>query len=142
MSAFENGDYQFGDIVNKLNIVRDPSRNPIFDTLFSWHNMFIPEMEMEGLEFENYEFEHKVSRFDLSMDAWNKEGQIMLKLEYSTQLFKEETANNIIKDFIKILEAAVQNVKVKINEIELLSSCQIVDELFDEIVEFNFNLIF
>ena len=138
MSAFENQDYQFGDIVNKLNITRDSSRNPIFDTMFALQNMFIPEMELDGVKFENYELDHKVSRFDLFMEAWNKEGQISLKLEYSTQLFKEETANNIIKDFIKILEAVVQNVNIKINEIELESSYELVDKLDDEIVEFNF----
>lgn len=138
MKAFENQDYQFEEIVNKLNIIRDPRRNPIFDTMFALQSMIIPEIEAKDLKTEYYELEHKVSRFDLFMEAWHKNKEITLKLEYSTQLFKKETAKNIIENYIKILESVAKNVEVKINEIELDSSYQIMDDMGDEIVEFNF----
>ena len=38
LRAYENQDYQFEELVEKLNIPRDMSRNPLFDTMFVMQN--------------------------------------------------------------------------------------------------------
>ena len=48
MMAYENQDYQFEKLVDELDIPRDISRNPLFDTMFVLQNMGIPEMNFEG----------------------------------------------------------------------------------------------
>jgi len=39
ISAFENQEYQFEELVTSLKIKRDISRNPIFDTMFVLQNV-------------------------------------------------------------------------------------------------------
>ncbi|HLP60245.1 MAG TPA: condensation domain-containing protein, partial [Candidatus Deferrimicrobium sp.] len=36
LRAFENQDYQFEDLVEKIAVGRDPGRNPLFDVMFTW----------------------------------------------------------------------------------------------------------
>ncbi|MFP3632898.1 condensation domain-containing protein, partial [Burkholderia sp. SIMBA_045] len=38
LNAYDNQDYQFDELVEKLNLQRDISRNALFDTMFSFHS--------------------------------------------------------------------------------------------------------
>jgi non-ribosomal peptide synthetase component F len=38
LQAFDNQDYQFEMLVDRLNLARDLSRNPLFDVMFVLHN--------------------------------------------------------------------------------------------------------
>ncbi|WP_422850956.1 condensation domain-containing protein, partial [Bacillus thuringiensis] len=38
LNAFENQDYPFELLVEKLKVQRDTSRNPIFDTMFTFQD--------------------------------------------------------------------------------------------------------
>ena len=39
LNAYENQDYQFEELVEKLDINRDLSRNPLFDVMFALQNI-------------------------------------------------------------------------------------------------------
>lgn len=47
LSAFENQDYLFDELIRKLNVSRDAGRNPLFDASFALQNMdtAIPEID-------------------------------------------------------------------------------------------------
>ncbi|HLP62748.1 MAG TPA: condensation domain-containing protein, partial [Candidatus Deferrimicrobium sp.] len=42
LAALENQDYQFEDLVEKIVLSRDTSRNPLFDVMFVFQNMEMP----------------------------------------------------------------------------------------------------
>ena len=48
LEAFENQDYQFEDLVERAAVVRDTSRNPIFDTMFTLNDMETSKIEAPG----------------------------------------------------------------------------------------------
>ncbi|MCP4149610.1 MAG: amino acid adenylation domain-containing protein, partial [bacterium] len=48
LEAFENQDYQFEELVGKLDISRDASRSPLFDVMFQMQNMETTEIEIPG----------------------------------------------------------------------------------------------
>ncbi|MCI0471068.1 MAG: condensation domain-containing protein, partial [Candidatus Aminicenantes bacterium] len=48
LAAFGNQDFQFEDLVEKLDINRDMSRNVLFDTMFSLQNIEIGEIKIPG----------------------------------------------------------------------------------------------
>ncbi|WP_144028945.1 condensation domain-containing protein, partial [Paenibacillus tyrfis] len=54
LKAFENQDYPFEALVDKLNLKRDMSRHPLFDTMFVLQNTEQGEEEIEGLQFKPY----------------------------------------------------------------------------------------
>jgi len=121
LNAFENQDYQFEELVDKLRIKRDISRNPIFDTLFVVENMELNYLNKNGLKTTSYDFDNKVSKFDFCLLAEEKEDDISLKLEYNTRLFKRNTMEGLKKYFINILNAICENTDRKISDIDMLN---------------------
>ncbi|NLD48843.1 MAG: amino acid adenylation domain-containing protein, partial [Clostridiaceae bacterium] len=120
LKAFENQDYQFEALVDGLNIRRDMSRNPLFDTMFALQNTENMEVEIEGLTIRDYEYENKASIFDISVDAQEIEGRLNFEFEYCTKLFREETIRRFAEHFVNILDALVKNPEIKPEEIDML----------------------
>ena len=133
LDAYENQDYQFDELVEKLNTGRDLSRNPVFDTTFALHNTHAREIELDDLRFENYRFENKISKFDITLSAVDLGEEIGFYLEYCIRLFKRETIERIIGHFINILREVVENPEIKLSEIDML----LEDEKSKILVDFN-----
>jgi len=121
LKAYENQDYQFEELVEKLNIKRDMGRNPIFDTMLVLQNMEKKELEIQGLKMTPYEFKNKAAKFDITLNAFKTEAGIKINLEYSTSLFKKETMIRLSSHFVNILEEIAQNPELKLKEIPMLS---------------------
>ena len=47
--AFQNQDYQFDDLVERLNVQRDLNRNAIYDVSFDYHNMRVFDLNVDGI---------------------------------------------------------------------------------------------
>ncbi|WP_151738070.1 condensation domain-containing protein, partial [Paenibacillus tengchongensis] len=54
LKAYEHQDYPFEQLVEQLDVRRDMSRNPLFDTLFVLQNTDRGQLEVEGLNFTPY----------------------------------------------------------------------------------------
>ncbi len=121
LAAFDNQDYQYEQLVEKLKVPRDLSRNPLFDTLFAMQNISNSEINIEGLKFESLDLEHKTSKFDLKMEAMEWDDEIRMGLEYKSKLFKKRTMENFAKHYIYILRSLVNNPEAYICELGLMN---------------------
>ncbi|WP_080497089.1 non-ribosomal peptide synthetase [Bacillus wiedmannii] len=121
IEAFENSDYQFEQLVEKLHINRDKERNPLFDTMFVLQNTDERRLELEGLRFESVKLDNQAVKFDITLNAEERGGGIQFLLEYRTKLFKDVTMERFASHFIYVLEQIVHNPDLKLAEIELLS---------------------
>ena len=45
LKAFDHQMYPYDELVNKLNIAHDSSRNPLFDTVFIYQNTGLPPID-------------------------------------------------------------------------------------------------
>jgi tyrocidine synthetase III len=122
--ALDNQDYEFGELVDKLNIARDISRNPLFDVMFSLLNHREYDNLFENTNKEKYYEFNIASKFDLTLHCSEKEGELLCSFTYATQLFKNTTIKNFAQYFIKVLEAIVNINRIKISEISLLSEAE------------------
>jgi amino acid adenylation domain-containing protein len=109
LAAFENQDYPFDELVNKLNLSNNMSRNPLFDVAFVTQNMDVEDIEIENLKITPYNLQTSVSRFDMLIFVTEKENYITIKLEYATALFKRTTIEKFIERFRYILEQIITN---------------------------------
>ncbi|ADL53611.1 non-ribosomal peptide synthetase [Clostridium cellulovorans] len=134
LEAFEAQDYQFEDILNKIGVARDLSRNPIFDTVFAMQNAFDEkQLETKDMLINPFELDNKISKFDLTLSA-QEDGEIInFKLEYCTSLYKRNTIERISRHFINILDEVSKNPEVLISDIDIMSA----DEKNQVIYEFN-----
>ncbi|WP_327204859.1 non-ribosomal peptide synthetase [Paenibacillus sp. DMB20] len=107
--ALEHQNYPFEDLVQKLGIEQDRSRNPLFDTMFILQNIDRVAYRSGGIEFDPKEFDPGVSKFDLTLEAAERDGRIGFALEYATSLFREETVRALADDYTAILHALVED---------------------------------
>ncbi|MCK4261465.1 MAG: amino acid adenylation domain-containing protein, partial [Halanaerobiales bacterium] len=121
----ENQDYQFEMLVEKLDkrdlILRDLSRNPLFDTMFILQNAGDMVKVATDLKVIPYQFENKVAKFDLTLTAIERREGIKFELEYSTKLYQKETIERLSKHFIQVLFEIVNYPEEKLSNFEIIS---------------------
>ncbi len=122
LNAFDNQDYQYEDLVEKVTTTRDLSRNPLFDTMFVLQNMNIQNIETPGLKFIPWSQENKTAKFDLTLTAIEVGETMAFNFQYSTQLFTRETIQRLITYFISTLSAIVNNRETTLSNIQIISS--------------------
>ncbi|WDZ63753.1 non-ribosomal peptide synthase/polyketide synthase [Paenibacillus polymyxa] len=105
LSAYEHQDYPFEELVEKLNLTRDTSRNALFDTMFELKTLEQQEFQLEGLTLHSYPLENNTAKFDLTLDAVEQPDGIVCSLEYSTALYKPETITRLAQHFTELVRA-------------------------------------
>lgn len=120
LEAFENQEYPFEAIIEKLNVKRDSSRNPLFDASFAMQNINV-DIQIEGLDINTYEFTKKISKFDLTLYAFEKNGEVNLSFEFNTALFKKSSIENMAKHYLNIVKTVLEDTEVLLGDIEILT---------------------
>jgi len=123
LRAYENQDYSFDSLVIDLGLQGDPSRNPLFDVVFTLNPFFKggkrEEMKKFDFQVEPWGHEIKFAKFDLYCLVTELNETIDILLRYSTQLFKPSTIERMKKHYIEILEQVVDNISIRLNDIKL-----------------------
>jgi non-ribosomal peptide synthetase component F len=128
LEAFENQDYQLEDLVAKVVLDRDVSRNPLFDVMFDVKtleasNNDLPEAYSTDLKFKPYSYKNNTTIIDLVLVCTEKKENLFFEFIYCTELFKQETIerfSNYLKDITRsVLE---NNKNIKLKDIEISSN--------------------
>ncbi|MCK4258700.1 MAG: non-ribosomal peptide synthase/polyketide synthase, partial [Halanaerobiales bacterium] len=122
LMAYENQDYQFEMLVERLNLERDLSRNPLFDVMFALQNQMTSGVDFPDLKLSNYSIGNQVAKFDLTLNAFESEKELHFDLEYKTKLFKEETIKRITRHFVNLINEVVENPDYQIKEFQMISN--------------------
>ncbi|WP_046234918.1 condensation domain-containing protein, partial [Paenibacillus algorifonticola] len=122
LGAYEHQDYPFEELVDKLQLTRDLSRNPLFDTMFSLQSLENRAYHLEGLQLALYPNAHLVSKFDLSLDVMEGSDGLECALEYATALYKPETVERLAKHFEQLVAAIVNDPGAKIASLGMLTA--------------------
>jgi acyl transferase domain-containing protein/NAD(P)-dependent dehydrogenase (short-subunit alcohol dehydrogenase family)/acyl carrier protein len=126
MAAFENQEYPFENLVERLAGTREPGRQPLHDVGFSFRNFVeqperIPGDEIKRLRLDNSRYGKKgQKREDLYLEVFETGEQLRLSLEYNKRLFKEETIALYAKYLERIVLAVIENPELKLRMIELI----------------------
>ncbi|MDQ1352181.1 MAG: hypothetical protein QG657_2487 [Acidobacteriota bacterium] len=127
LAAYENQDYTYEEMVDKLSI-RNPDRNALFDVVFVWEDL---EIDLGDLIFPNNEKDEerlklklfndkKISApFDLILTGAENQEKMSFFINYSVSLFKRETIERIAADFIAVIAGVLKNPDIKLGEIEV-----------------------
>ncbi|WP_412055576.1 surfactin non-ribosomal peptide synthetase SrfAB, partial [Bacillus inaquosorum] len=124
LQAFEHQSYPLEELIEKLPLTRDTSRSPLFSVMFNMQNMEIPSLRLGDLKISSYSMLHHVAKFDLSLEAVEREEDIGLSFDYATALFKDETIRRWSSHFVNIIKAAAANPNVRLSDVDLLSPAE------------------
>ncbi|TNE56377.1 MAG: amino acid adenylation domain-containing protein, partial [Bacteroidetes bacterium] len=125
LEAFEYQDYPFEALLEKLDIQRDISRNPLFDTMFSYEKRDDKLSYSEEEQFSFVEMEIESSKFDLDLVVIELQNKITLQLSYCTALFREERMENMMGHFQALLSNVLLNPDAPLSSYLILSSEEI-----------------
>jgi amino acid adenylation domain-containing protein len=121
LAAFENQDFQFEDLVEKVLVTRDLGRNPLFDVMFALQNVDRQSLSITGLEVEMVTFENRVANFDLFLQGFEKGDGVTFLLTYCTRLFKDDTVERFTSYFRRLTVFLIEKTDVKLSAVEIIS---------------------
>ncbi|MCP5046022.1 MAG: amino acid adenylation domain-containing protein [bacterium] len=130
LTAFENQEYPFTELVGKIVKDRDLSRNPVFDVMFvlvpeiGTDDAGSPDAPQPDLQMKEYEYEKSASQFDLTLSCLEQKETLAFTVEYCTALFKKETIQRFIEYFNKIALAVSTDPEKRISGLDILSEAE------------------
>ena len=131
LNCFKNQNYPFDILVKDLKINRDPSRSPLFDTMFIFQNEGYPTINFNGIKSKYFFPNNNISKFDLSLEIVPIDNEYLMRFEYCIKLFDETFIEKLASHYINILNSVLENVDTKISEINMLSSSEMHQLLYD-----------
>jgi acyl carrier protein len=145
LTALENQDYQFEELVKNLGLERDMGRNPLINVVFDMVNIDMNTAaagltrDELNLDITPYELEHKGAVFDLILMAGEGNDTVDLELVYATALFKTDTVKKMTQRYITILEQILGNPGIKLEDIKISHELKTVkSNIFESKSEFGF----
>ncbi|MCP5054079.1 MAG: hypothetical protein GY940_43325, partial [bacterium] len=128
LEAFENQDYPYEDLPDQLEIRRDASRNPLFDTMFAMQNFAAPAIEIPGLTmsvYHHHSLQTQTAKFDLTLQCVEMEEGLLCNFEYRTSLFKETTIHRFVSYFKQLLSRVLaddsSNLNTPLKDLEIIT---------------------
>lgn len=136
ITSFQYQDTPFDQVVSRVVKKREPSRNPIFQVMFSLEtkgqvngevkgaNAYIPKVAEAPLQalMADLEDQYRQSKMDLMMTVEEYAGGIKFKLGYCTDLFREASIAQMGRHFEQLLHLIVHDIDQPISTLPLLSA--------------------
>lgn len=132
-SIFDHQEYPFEELVEKLKVERDVSRNPLFDIMFVFQSTEDKRHILDGKELtEIKDIDYPVSKFDLTLTIDASESGYEFSWEYCSELFKESTIEYIDKLFSEFLKSVIATPSESLEAISMLNETD-YSLLFDNV---------
>lgn len=121
LASFDNKSYQYEELVDQLKVHRNTARNPLFDVMFVFQNFENKELQLPGISLKPYSYVNHVSKFDLTLSAFESNDKMYFSMEYATGLFRESTIKRFVGYLEKIIDKVTANPKILLSQISVLS---------------------
>lgn len=120
-------------VIDAIGPARDPSRTPLFQVMFSFHDSAVPDLDFGGLTGAVTERANGSAKCDLNVIVVPRAAQrlgreprpedddLTLIWEYSTDLFDETTMSRMVTHYLNLLADALARPAAQIGELRLLA---------------------
>jgi amino acid adenylation domain-containing protein len=120
VNAYSHQEYPFDRLIQKLNLPRDMSREPLTSVTFSYMNFKQIEPDETRPQFRPYEGKVKdSSKFDMSIFATEFPDRIIFAIEYYSAVYSESTMRLFGARFLKTVGELVEK-ETMIADIDVL----------------------
>ncbi|MEH2228580.1 MAG: amino acid adenylation domain-containing protein [Nostoc sp.] len=123
LDAYEYQIYPFIKLIENLKLPRDPSRTPLFTTGF---NLDKAPLESKSLkqEFEIAKNATSATKLDINLNILQTDSELLLELEYNTDLFDTQTIQRWLGHYVTLLEGVVANPEQPLAQLPILTQTQ------------------
>jgi amino acid adenylation domain-containing protein len=113
-NLFSNQDYSIEQIVEDNNIQTNNSFNPLFSIAF---------IQNTTNDLDN-DFKWDGSKFDLTCTIKNSPSDLTVEFDYNSDLYSFEKIKGLLDHYINLIDTISENMGKKIEDIDILSSCE------------------
>lgn len=124
IAAFQNQTYPFEFMVSDLKLERDPGRNPIFGTMLNYNTFDVSSIELKDLKTRVVKVNLPVSKFDITLEVFDKSSTLACEFEYAANLFRKDTLQAMARHFKNMIEAVLADPEIEIKRLSLLSQAE------------------
>ncbi|MGV9315007.1 amino acid adenylation domain-containing protein [Streptomyces sp. NPDC003691] len=122
LAAYDNQDIPFERLVERLNPDRSTACHPFFQVMLAWQEP-LGSPELAGLGVEAEELKTGTAKFDLFFNMVpDGSGGAGGYVEYATDLFDRETAENLASRFVRVLGRLVADPDRRIGTLDVLGT--------------------
>ncbi len=114
-SGLEHQNFTLGSLLQKLSSARQAGRPPLASVMFDLESG-CEDVTFRGLETEVLPNPHSGCRFDQSMSAVERRGQLELQCQYSEELFEASTIERWLEGYQAILAAMTAHPQQQVSQ--------------------------
>ncbi len=129
-SALDHQEYPFEELIGSLDLERDLSRNPLFETMFSYREVYDKTNQIGGVREITSFYKHKTAMFTIRFTAWEEGPQIGCEIEYSTTVLAKETMQRFAGFFEHLMQQVLDEPARPLTEISMLTDIEKQQILF------------
>ncbi|MBT8226877.1 MAG: amino acid adenylation domain-containing protein [Dactylosporangium sp.] len=122
LHAYEHQDVPFERVVEELRPERTLARNPVFQIMFAYQNVPLPAWNNGPVRVEPIPARSTTSKLDLTLDLFEEGDRIWGWLEFSTDLFDDDRARNMVRYLQRLLRSLTADPRQRIGEVPLLGA--------------------
>ena len=120
LGAYQHQELPFEKVVEAAQPERSGSHAPLFQVMFVLQNTPRAGANPSGLEIRGMGAEGTVAKFDLTLQATEKDDGLHLSLEYAADLFDPATAERMLAQLETLLAAAAHDPGARLSRLALV----------------------
>lgn len=110
-------------VVEALGLHREPGRNPLFQTLFSFDEDAGTGREFGGVSLRHHaEPQSGTSKFDISLHVTDRQGQYHAEFEYRSDVLGAEAVRRLAGQWLRLLGEAVTEPDHRVGSMSILTA--------------------
>ena len=108
----------FEKLVEELQVVREPGRNPLFQVMLNMLTEVNDRLELAGaVEAEIIETDAGQARFDIHLNAFPTPAGLELTITYKSGMFLQSTIASMLEELAEMLRLIVENPQILVSEL-------------------------
>jgi glutamate-1-semialdehyde aminotransferase/aryl carrier-like protein len=118
--ALDHQSTSLGEIVQALDLPRDPSRLPLVEVIFNYSSYF-SDITIEGCTVSAHENRRRAIFFDMFFNIIESDGHLVIDWDYCSDLFDDTTIERWVDHYTELLAGVVRDSKQAIGDLPLMS---------------------
>ena len=123
LSAYAHQDVPFEKLIEAIQPARDPSRNPLVQTMFIF-NQPGESLRIQDLTLEPLTHDPGTAKLDITLALVESESELAGCIEFNTDLFDRETVVRMCAQFRVLLEAIVADPAARVSSLPLIDDAE------------------
>ena len=125
LEGYAHQDLPFEMLVEKLQLDRDLSRNPLVQVMFALQNISQVTWNLSGLSVQDLSLSvEETAKFDLEIHYWEKPEGLEGIWLYSSNLFDATTIQRMGHNFHNLIKEIIANPQTKVKQLPLLTMAE------------------